>query len=559
MKEISFVALGGIGENGKNFYLLKIKNSYFILDAGLKYPNLSVHGIDCIIPNYTQIEDVKDQIKCIFITSSLDTHLGALPYLMKYLNVPIYASDFTIEILKVNFKQNNIDLKNITFNSIKNDSIVQFEDTKVSCFGIAHFLPETLGLAFSTTKGYIIYISEMHFLQSKNKNFQTNFLTLSRIGQKKILALIVSSQGAFKIVQQTKEELLEYYLTSCFASIENNIIISFLIPDLLKIQLVIDLAVSFGLKIVILGRKSEQIIDIALQKGYLKIPDGFLINLKTPNNYLKFKKLVVIVVGKRFEPFYRLKRMCKKTDRLITLNNRDKILLFSIEVTGIDKIQNQTLDILSRHGLVVDILEKDLLTASYNYEENFKLLLHLLEPKFLIPVVGEYRHQYKIKKIAQNFNYSEDKIFMFENGDKWIYGSENKPLVKKNFFPNLKEILIDGTPVLEGNDYLMKDRELLANDGVIIIACNIDLKLKKIIGNIELISKGFLDKIKINTLLSKLKENFTIMSNSFLNNSKQIKWNDFKNNLREELSKFIFKETKKKPVIIPVLIFVDSY
>ncbi|WP_323847754.1 MAG: ribonuclease J [Phytoplasma sp.] len=559
MQDIGFAVLGGIGENGKNLYLLKIKSSYFILDTGLKYPNMTMRGIDAIIPEYTSLENIKQKIKGIFITSAFETHSGSIPYLIQYFKVPIYASDFVIDILKANLENhiNNVDVAQINFKKINENDEINLEDIKINVFRIAHFLPETLGLAFETSQGYIVYISEMHFLQSKNTNFQTNFLALSKLNSKKVLALMIASQGTFNIEQQKKEETLEYSLSSYFGNIQNNILISFLIPDLLKIQLVIDIAVTFNLKIVLLGRKNEKIVDIAIQKGYLKIPSGFLVNLKGMKDYLKYKNLVVIIIGKRFEPLYRLQRMCKQTDRLMILHPQDKILLFSIEVTGIDKIQSKTIDALARNGFVIDLLVKDLLTASYNYEENFKLILHLLQPEYLLPIIGEYRHQYQMKKIAINFNFPENKIFMLENGDNWIYDFKNNPHIHKNFFKNLGEFLIDGTLVLEGNGYIIKDRELLANDGVIIIACNLNLRLKKIIGNIELISKGFLDKSKIISFISELKNIFAQLIEEFLLNNKQTKWSDFKNYLREELSKFIFKQTQKRPIIIPALITID--
>ncbi|MDO8167906.1 ribonuclease J [Candidatus Phytoplasma melaleucae] len=557
MQEISFFALGGMGENGKNFYLLKIQSSYFVLDAGLKYPSLIMNGIDAIIPYYSKLEFIKDKIKGIFITSSLDTHSGALSYVIEYLNVPVYAANFTIEVLKHYLKQKNIDDNKVIFQVVHDQTQIKLDDIKIHFFSISHFLPGVFGIAFETVKGIILYMSAMNLLQSKNKSFQTNFKYLAELSQKKVLALLPASQGVLNITTLKKEDILEYDLSSYFASIEKNIIISFLIPDLLKIQMVIDLAVEANLKIVILGRKSEKIIDIALQQKYLRIPDNFLVNLKKASDYLKYQNLVVIVVGKRFEPFYRLQRMCKQTDRLMRLNKLDKILLFSIDFAGIDKIQNKTIDMLARNGFMVDVLVKDLLqTFSYNYEDNFRLMLNLLNPTFIIPVMGEYRHQYQVKKIAQNFNYPVNKIFLLENGDIWSYDGKNKPLIKKKFFKNLGDILIDGTPVLDGNDFILKDRELLANDGIIIVVCNLDMRLRKIIGNIELISKGFLSKIKIDSLLMEIKDLFVEISKNFLNNNRQIKWSDFKNNLREELSKFVFKETKKKPVIIPVLISV---
>lgn len=187
MQDIGFAVLGGIGENGKNLYLLKIKSSYFILDTGLKYPNMTMRGIDAIIPEYTSLENIKQKIKGIFITSAFETHSGSIPYLIQYFKVPIYASDFVIDILKANLENhiNNVDVAQINFKKINENDEINLEDIKINVFRIAHFLPETLGLAFETSQGYIVYISEMHFLQSKNTNFQTNFLALSKLNSKK--------------------------------------------------------------------------------------------------------------------------------------------------------------------------------------------------------------------------------------------------------------------------------------------------------------------------------------------------------------------------------------
>ncbi|KND62592.1 ribonuclease J [Candidatus Phytoplasma phoenicium] len=228
MQEVNFSALGGLGEKGKNFYLLKIKSSYFVLDAGLKYPSSEIHGIDSIIPEYTRLEQIKHKIKGIFITCSLATHSGALPYLVNYLKVPIYSSNFAIEVLKTTLQQHDteINIKEVTFKSIQEHSCIEFEDTKVSFFGLAHFLPETFGVVFETSQGSIVYMGEMHFLQPKNKNFQTNFNDLVKLTHKnKVLAFIAASQGSFSMNKQNKEDILEYYLSSYFSSIENSFFI----------------------------------------------------------------------------------------------------------------------------------------------------------------------------------------------------------------------------------------------------------------------------------------------------------------------------------------------
>lgn len=559
MNSIQFFALGGLSENGKNFYLLKIKKSFFIINSGLKYPNDTMYGIDCIISDYYQLEKIKDQIKAIFITSALENYIGAFCYLIQYLKKPVYTSYFIMQVLKKYLKQKKFFDQNLELNILKDNQKILFEDTEVSFFFITQFIPETLGLAFKTEKGFIVYSHEIHFLQQKDPFFLTDFNKLNEISNQKVLAFLTSSQGAFIAALPEKNNNINYRLNSYFINPTRNIIIVFLIPDLLKIQLVIDLAVQKKLKIAILGRKSQIIIDVALQKKYLKIPDGKLVNLKKIDDHLKYKNLVVIVVGKRFEPFYRLQRMCKKTDRLIHLTEEDKVLLMSAEYSGMARIYSKTLDFLSRNNVFTDILITDLISYSHNFHENLQLMLNLLKPKYLIPIDGEYRHQHQVKKISNQSGYLDKTIFLLENRDVWNYDFKNQPYVQKKFFGNLSEILIDGTPVSDGNDFIMRDRELLAVDGVIILVANINLKNKQILGKVELVSKGFIVSLEMNNVIfSNLKNIFTNKIENLLKQD-NLQWLMFKKKLREDLVKLIFKETKKKPIIIPVFIMVDNF
>ncbi|WP_334330998.1 ribonuclease J [Candidatus Phytoplasma prunorum] len=558
MKEIQFFALGGLNENGKNFYLLKIKKSYFIIDAGLKYPNEIMYGIDCIIADYNHLEKIKDQIQGIFLTSALETYIGAFSYLIQYLKKPVYTSYFIMQVLKKYLKKHKIIYQDLELNILKDDQLVIFSDTKVSFFFITQCLPETLGLAFETEKGFIVYSNEVQLLQQKDKSFFTDFFKLTLIAKKKVLAFFTTSQGAFISGEQEKLQNIHYCLNTHFINLQRNIIIVLLIPDLLKIQLIIDIAIKRNLKIAILGRKSQIIMDVALQKKYLKIPDSNFVNLKKIEDHLNYKNLVIIVVGKQFEPFYRLQRMCKKTDRLVHLTSEDKVLLMSIESAGSARIYSKTLDFLSRNNVSIDILIKDLLTYSYNFSENLKFMLNLLKPKYLIPISGEYRHQYQVKKISNELDYLDKNIFLLENGDIFHYDFKKEPYVKKKAFKKLGEILIDGTPVEDGNDFIMKDREFLAMDGVIMFIANISIKNKKILGKTELVSKGFITSTEVNNIFFvKLKQNFENRIEFFLKQN-NLKWLVFKKNLREELVKFIFKEIRKKPIVIPILITIGS-
>ncbi|MBS2126254.1 ribonuclease J ['Fragaria x ananassa' phyllody phytoplasma] len=560
MNDIKFFALGGLGEDGKNFYLLQINKSYFIIDAGLKYPNISLYGIDSMISDYYKLEDIKDQIKGVFLSSSLESHLGALPYLIQDFNLPIYASYFTMQVVKTYFQSHKVHYKNLNLNVVKSEDIIHFDDVAVSFFATSQLVPETLGISFQTERGAIVYTGDLKFLEFKNKFFQTNFTSLSHIAQQKVLTFLPSSQGAFNNSHNNEDDNFEYKLNNYFINYalkpQGIIVIASLALDLLKIQIAIDLACKLNFKISFLGLKNEKIIDVALKKNFLKVPSFNLVELNNFEDQRKHKQLVVFVFGKHFATLQRLQQMSKQNDRVIHLTNQDLVLLMSKEMAGIAKMQSQTLDILSRNHIKAYVLVKDLSICQNNYEKNLKIMLNLLKPKYIIPVIGEYRHQYQVKKIAQKIGFKPYNIFLLENGSIWNCCDTQEPFVEHNHM-TLGEILIDGTPVVEGQDFIMKDRELLAADGVVIVVANVNARYKKIVGEPQLVSKGFLAVAETNHIFPKLKEIFNEKSIIFLK-KKYLKWNDFKKNIRESLGKFLFKETKKRPIVIPIFISVKS-
>ncbi|MBP5835885.1 ribonuclease J [Candidatus Phytoplasma meliae] len=560
MNDIKFFALGGLGEDGKNFYLLQINKSYFIIDAGLKYPNISLYGIDFMISDYYKLEDIKDQIKGVFLSSSLESHLGALPYLIQDFNLPIYASYFTMQVVKTYFQSHKVHYKNLNLNIVKSEDIVYFDNVAVSFFATSQLVPETLGISFQTERGAIVYTGDLKFLEFKNKFFQTNFTSLSHIAQQKVLAFLPSSQGAFDKSHNNEDDNFEYKLNNYFISYalkpQGIIVIASLALDLLKIQTAIDLACKLNFKIAFLGLKNEKIIDVALKKNFLKVPSFNLVELNTFEDHRKHKQLVVFVFGKHFATLQRLQQMSQQNDRVIHLTNQDLVLLMSKEMAGIAKMQSQTLDLLSRNHIKAHVLVKDLSICPNNYEKNLKIMLNLLKPKYIIPVIGEYRHQHQVKKIAQKIGFKPYNIFLLENGSIWNCRDTQEPFVEHNHM-TLGEILIDGTPVVEGQDFIMKDRELLAADGVVIVVAHVNARYKKIVGEPQLVSKGFLAVAETNHIFPKLKDIFNEKSAIFLK-KKYLKWNDFKKNIRESLGKFLFKETKKRPIVIPIFISVKS-
>lgn len=555
MSEMRFFALGGLAENGKNMFVIDVNGDLFILDAGIKYPTSELYGVDEIIPDYKSLLRVKNRIKGIFMTHAHEDHIDALPHVLKDLNIPVYATNFTMEVIKDSLKEANLNIKDYTLNVINQDSIIKFGNVRVAFFNTTHSIPESVGIAIQTVKGNIIYTSDFTFSQSGNPKYQTDFNKINKLAEKNVLALLVESVGANEIRSSNVNLELTHKLNSLFSNAPSRIIVSLFSSDLLKIQNVVDLAIRHQKKIAIIGRKAQRIVDIAINEGYLDIPEDSLINLKfiDDKNKNNDKDIVALVTGKRHEPFYMLQRMSRKNDRLIHIDENDTIAIMTAPVPGTEKMAARTLDILFRTEAQIEVIEKELLSFSHASGEEIKMMINMLKPKYIIPVIGEYRQQYRVRKLAEEIGYKEEDVFLMDNGDVLTFADE--PYVSKGEI-NVAEILIDGTAFDDNNSYVLRDRELLADDGALIIVAHVDPRKKVLVGDVQIVSKGFVYVKESEEILNQIKSEFIELSQNHLN-GKYINWNEFRNDARKTISRFIYQQTKRSPITIPVIISTE--
>lgn len=557
MSEIRFFALGGLGENGKNMYVVDIDRQYFILDAGLKYPTQELYGVDEIIPNYKMFMNIKDRVKGIFLSHAHEDHIGALPHILKDLNVPIYATPFTMEVVKDSLKEKNFDLNKLTLNTIDQNSIIRIGNVKITFFSTTHSIPESVGIALHTVDGVIVYTSDFTFAQYSDPNYQTDFPKINDLAQKNVIALLVESLGSTLIQDGGIYNALTHKINSVYANAEGRIIVSLFSSDLQKIQRIVDISLNHHKKIAIIGRRAQRIVDIAIEKGYLVIPKEALVNLKfiDEKNKNDANNLVCLVTGNRHEPFYMLQRMCRKQDRLIHISENDTILLMTSPVPGTEKMAARTLDILYRSDANIEVVDKRLLASNHATAEEIKMMINLLRPKYIIPTIGEYRHQYGVKQLALQMNYKEDQIFLLDNGDAVNLSKGKEPFVSRNEIKT-SEILIDGTAVGDVNDFVMRDRELLAADGVLLIIANINAKQKKVLGEPKIVSKGFVHLNENESMIDEIRAIFDKVTDKHLK-GKYINWNEYKLQIRDEVSKYVYQTARRRPITIPVIISTE--
>jgi ribonuclease J len=553
MSRIKLFALGGLGENGKNMYCIDVDQQLFILDAGLKYPSLDLFGVDSIIPDISYLQSRVQDIAGLFLSHGHEDHIGAVPKLLKTMNIPVYGSFFTLAVLKDALKDNGMLLEEYSFHEVSSQKTLQFHNVQVDFFNLTHSIPESLGIALHTKDGTIVYAPDYNFDQNVHPTYRTDFDKLTKIAGRSVLALLTESLGSERSGYTHGGSDLEYALNQAFNQAEKRVIVTTFSTDLVRIQKVIDIALNHGRNIAIIGRKTQRTVDIAVNLGYLKIPEERLVTLRfiDDENKNELDNAMVLVTGDRHEPFYMVQRMVKKADKLIHIEPSDTVITMTPPIPGTERIAARTMDVLYRHNCNVVKISKNILPPSHASSEDIKLMANILSPTFIVPVIGEYRHQYAMKAIAQQLGYDNDHIVMLDNG--LVAEINNKKLVNITQKVPAGDILVDGILDSDVSDVVLRDREMLAQDGVLLIIANIDAKKKQVVSTPEVVSRGFVYMKENENLIKGITDQFYLVSANELT-GKYVNWRTFKNNVKDQLGRYLYKETHRRPIIIPVLI-----
>lgn len=556
MSKINFFALGGVQENGKNLYVVDIDGSLYILDCGLKYPTADLYGVDVIVNDLSYLVENKKRIKGVFLSHAHDDHIGGVSYLLKEIKTKVYGSRFTLAVLKERLKDDEVTVDEDQLVEVTAKSALKFQDVVIRFFEVAHNIPECFGIAIKTLDGYIIYTSNYNFDQNSKIDYAHMFRSLAVFSKEGVLALLTESLGANN--EQSRGTILEFKLriTNIISQATNRLIFSLFSSDILRIQQIVNIAVEHNKKVAIIGRKSQKIVNQAMALGYLKIPQENLANLRyiDDKNLNDDKDLVVLVTGERHEPYYMLQRMSKQIDRLIHLQSTDTVVILTNPYLGTEKMAARTLDIIYHVTSHVKEFSKSLLPASSANREEIKEMINILKPKYIIPIIGEYRHQYALRIVADCIGYLDDQVIIADNGD--ILSFEDGKYIGITGEVVSNEVLVDGKAFKDVGDVVMRDRELLADDGVILISANINPRTKTIIVGPEIVSRGFAFERENEDLLIKTKELFMLVSSKCLA-TKFINWSEYKTAIKNEISHYIYKNTKRNPIVIPVLISTD--
>lgn len=557
MSQIKFYALGGLGENGKNLYCLEIEKKIMVIDAGLKHPSGELLGVDMIVPDISYLEMRKHDILGIFMSHAHDKHIGAIPLILSTLSIPVYGTAYAIAILSDLLKENRMDPQNYSLRVIDYQAGVAFEHFHVDYFTTSHSIPESCGIGIRTKDGTIVYLTDFTFDQNGGKYYQTDFAKLSKYRDQGVLALLAESSGVLTPGHATSDQKLIHLIRETLAKTTKRLVVAMYSTELLHIQRVINEAIKAGKSISIIGRKAQRMVDIGEAMGYISIPSDRLVSLKyiDEENDNQLDNVVFLVTGERHEPFFMLQRMAKGFDRLLKLNQTDTILMLCPPIIGTEKIAAKTYDVLERLDVHLIRVDKKLMPPSHAAQEDLKLVYSLLKPRYIVPITGEYRYQISHADLAVEYGYARDQVALIDNGEVITF-QDGELLLQHDTVMN-GSILVDGNFDADVNDTVLKERELLSQDGFLMILANIDARERVMLNKPEIVSRGFMYMKDNEEVIKRIEEIYSEVTEKQFK-ARNIDWRVYKESIAYEVQKYLYRETKRKPIVIPVIIDTQS-
>ncbi|MGV3042775.1 ribonuclease J2 [Staphylococcus rostri] len=546
-KNIRIIPLGGVGEIAKNMYIVEVDDEMFMLDAGLKFPEDEMLGIDIVIPDIQYVIENKHKLKGIFLTHGHEHAIGAVSYVLEQVEAPVYGSKLTIALIKENMRARQID-KKIRYYVVNNDSVMRFKSVNVTFFNTTHSIPDSLGVCIHTSYGAIVYTGEFKFDQSLHGHYAPDLKKMAEIGDEGVFALLSDSTEAEKPGYNTPENVIESHMFDAFTKAQGRIIVSCYASNFIRIQQVLNIASRLNRKVSFLGRSLESSFSIARKMGYFNILKDLLIPINEVENYPK-NEVIIIATGMQGEPVEALSQMAQNKHKIMNIQRGDSVFLAITASANMEVIIGDTLNELARAGAIVIPNNKKIHASSHGCMEELKLMLNMMKPEYFIPVQGEFKMQIAHAKLASEAGVAPEKIFLVESGDVINFDGEDMTLNEK---VNAGNVLIDGIGVGDVGNIVLRDRHLLAEDGIFIAVVTLDPKNRRIAAGPEIQSRGFVYVRESEALLKEAEEKVREIVEAGLQ-EKRIEWSEIKQNMRDQISKLLFESTRRRPMIIPVI------
>ncbi|MBM7710036.1 ribonuclease J [Enterococcus lemanii] len=549
MSSIKIIPLSGVRENGKNLYIVEVDEDIFVLDCGLRYPENELLGIDTVIPDFTYLEANADRVAGIFVTHGHADAIGGLPYLLEKFEVPVFGTELTIELAKLVVRRYEPTKKFKEFHVIDTHSEIDFGSTVVSFFPTTHSIPDAVGITLKTNEGNIVYTGDFKFDQSAIPMYQTDFARLAEIGKEGVFALLSTSSNAENPTTVASELQIADEVYDNIRYWEGRIIAACVASNLQRVQQILNAAHRSNRKVVLTGQDFGRIIKTAMKLGRLTLPaEDLLITLKEMANYSD-EEILILETGRMGEPIKSLQKMANGTHRTIHVKDGDLAYIATTPTIAMETVMAKTEDIIYRAGGVVRSISDNYRVSGHASPADLQLMMNLMKPRYVIPIQGEYRLLSAHAKLAEEVGIPKQNIFIPARGDILEYTKGELRMASSVPADN---VMVDGIGVGDIGNIVLKDRKILSEDGVFVAVVTISRREKKIVAKPQITTRGFVYVKANRDLLREGSEMVAEIVEKHLHED-DFEWAKLKQDIRDQLSRFLFDQTKRRPVIMPVI------
>lgn len=552
-EKLTIFALGGVGEIGKNMYVIQYGNDIVVIDSGLKFPEEDMLGIDIVIPDISYLTENRDKVRAIILTHGHEDHIGGLPYVLKHLNVPVYGTKLTIGLVENKLKEANLlgETKRILINE---DSELKLGNTLTATFfRTNHSIPDSVGVCVATPEGNVVHTGDFKFDHTPVNGEFANLQRMAEIGSKGVLALLSDSTNAEKPGFTPSERNVGIVLEDIFRKATQRVVVATFASNVHRIQQVVNAAAATGRKITVIGRSMVNVVGIASDLGYLDIPDGMIIEPEEVNK-MAADRVVILSTGSQGEPMSALTRMARSTHRKVDILPGDTVIIAATPVPGNEKYIGRTIDELFRLGanVIYSGSNSGVHVSGHGSQEELKLMLNLMKPKFFIPIHGEHRMQRKHALLGEAVGIAPEDIFMIDIGDTVeIQGGVARRAGKVTS----GNVLIDGLGVGDVGNIVLRDRKLLSQDGILVVVVTLSKQDGQIVSGPDIISRGFVYVRESEGLLDEANRIVTSTLQRLMS-ERVNEWASLKTSVKDSLGRFLYEQTRRRPMILPIIMEV---
>ena len=548
--KLRIIPLGGLGEIGKNITVIEYANDIIIVDCGLGFPDDDMPGIDLVIPDITYLEDNQDRIRGLLLTHGHEDHIGAIPYILRQINVPIFGTRLTLGILENKLAEHSLPCKPM-LNCVDAGDTIKLGVFSIEFIHVNHSIADACALAIGTPVGMLIHSGDMKIDVTPIDGDMINLTRFGELGKKGVLLFMCESTNAERPGTSPSEKTVGRSLDYIFSkNSDKRIIIATFSSNVHRVQQIINTSAAYSRKVAITGRSMQSIIAAAVRLGYMNLPEGVLIDI---NEIKRFKpeELTIITTGSQGEPMSALYRMATLEHSQVKIGRNDLVILSSSPIPGNEKLISRIVNELMQNGVnVVRDPSLEVHVSGHAYSDELKLLTALIKPKFFMPIHGEYRHLSANKDLAVEVGIPENRIFISEIGK--VLELDRKSAKFNGTVPSGK-VLVDGYGVGDVGNIVLHDRRHLSQDGLIVVVASLDIGNKLLLAPPDIVSRGFVYVREAEDLIEEIREVAVQSICKTLDRSRRPERMEIKNNIKDELAKYLYSRTKRKPMIIPVI------